>query len=80
MNFSMGKCITSLWFGLVCFGMAKHTKALDALAGMYFLVLGIIYLVMATMYNGQEKDHIESLLKQVEDVIKEAEEAQADGN
>ena len=76
----MGKCITSLWFGLVCFGMAKHTKALDALAGMYFLVLGIIYLVMATMYNGQEKDHIESLLKQVEDVIKEAEEAQADGN
>ena len=80
MNFSMGKCITSLWFGLACFGMAKHTKALDALAGMYFLVLGIIYLVMATMYNGQEKDHIESLLKQVEDVIKEAEEAQADGS
>ena len=80
MNYSIGKCVTSLWFGLVCFGMAKHTRALDALAGMYFLVLGIIYLVMATMYNGQEKEHIETLIKQVDEYIKEAAEAQADGN
>ena len=62
LNYCVGKAIFSLWMSLLCFGVGKDMGWIDIMAGIYFLLMTVVYFVMSTMYKDREKPHIDIIL------------------
>ena len=66
LNYSIGKSILSLFCALLCFGIGKEIEWIDVIAGIYFILMTVVYFLMATMYKGREGDYITNLIDDME--------------
>ena len=73
LNFNIGKALVYFWLGLLCFGIGSEATFFDIIAGVYFILLGILFIIMTGMYATREKDYILKLISDMEVEIKQAE-------
>ncbi len=67
LNFGWGKAFFSFFIACLCLGSAKAVIWLDILVGIYFLCLTLVLLLISMVYCGKEHEHVDNMLKQIEE-------------
>lgn len=67
LNFGWGKALFSFFIACLCLGSARAVTWLDVLVGVYFLFLALVLPLISIVYFGQESEHVDQMLKKIEE-------------
>ena len=66
MNFGWGKGIFCLYLGLLLVGNAKSINLVDILAGIWLLIMAVIFILISCANKQIEVDYVNDLMNNVE--------------
>lgn len=65
MNYGWGKGLFLLFLGLLLVGAGKSVSWIDILAGVWFILVAIIFIIISMVHKGTEADFVKDLLDEV---------------